>query len=131
MIRLPPRSTRTDTLFPYTTLFRSVGFYSVDQDGRFLFANATLADWFGVNARELVRGRHVLHEFLVEPPTGLPSYALVENGADLSHVDVAMKDVSGRTFQASIAQTVVYGDDGRSVWTRSVVRDLTPERQMR
>src|SRR3546814_11083499 len=28
MTRRPPRSTRTDTLFPYTTLFRSVG---VDQ----------------------------------------------------------------------------------------------------
>src|SRR3546814_5553122 len=28
MIRRPPRSTRTDTLFPYTTLFRS------DQEGR-------------------------------------------------------------------------------------------------
>src|SRR3546814_3378342 len=26
MIRLPPRSTRTDTLFPDTTLFRSCGF---------------------------------------------------------------------------------------------------------
>src|SRR3546814_7210072 len=26
MIRRPPRSTRTDTLFPYTTLFRSNGF---------------------------------------------------------------------------------------------------------
>src|SRR3546814_9736696 len=26
MIRLPPRSTRTDTLFPYTTLFRSRDF---------------------------------------------------------------------------------------------------------
>src|SRR3546814_12946030 len=25
MIRRPPRSTRTDTLFPYTTLFRSEG----------------------------------------------------------------------------------------------------------
>src|SRR3546814_1344550 len=25
MIRRPPRSTRTDTLFPYTTLFRSMG----------------------------------------------------------------------------------------------------------
>src|SRR3546814_3008255 len=24
MIRLPPRATRTDTLFPYTTLFRSL-----------------------------------------------------------------------------------------------------------
>src|SRR3546814_2642926 len=29
MIRRPPRSTRTDTLFPYTTLFRSV---ATDQD---------------------------------------------------------------------------------------------------
>src|SRR3546814_2049512 len=25
MVRRPPRSTRTDTLFPYTTLFRSLG----------------------------------------------------------------------------------------------------------
>src|SRR3546814_5301281 len=28
MIRRPPRSTRTDTLFPYTTLFRSVIMYA-------------------------------------------------------------------------------------------------------
>src|SRR3546814_5680948 len=27
MIRRPPRSTRTDTLFPYTTLFRSAEFF--------------------------------------------------------------------------------------------------------
>src|SRR3546814_11626587 len=32
MIRRPPRSTRTDTLFPYTTLFRSVGIGTVDWD---------------------------------------------------------------------------------------------------
>src|SRR3546814_15933904 len=32
MIRRPPRTTRTDTLFPYTTLFRSpdVPYYSAD-----------------------------------------------------------------------------------------------------
>src|SRR3546814_13347551 len=30
MIRRPPRSTRTDTLFPYTTLFRSVDVSSKD-----------------------------------------------------------------------------------------------------
>src|SRR3546814_2241866 len=29
MIRRPPRSTRTDTLFPYTTLFRSTGAFGV------------------------------------------------------------------------------------------------------
>src|SRR3546814_3889420 len=40
MIRRPPRSTRTDTLFPYTTLFRSVGFVIVLYA---LFALACLA----------------------------------------------------------------------------------------
>src|SRR3546814_4879057 len=30
MIRRPPRSTRTDTLFPYTTLFRSSGRLGMD-----------------------------------------------------------------------------------------------------
>src|SRR3546814_13325166 len=36
MIRRPPRSTRTDTLFPYTTLFRSrpAGAYSLLVDDR-------------------------------------------------------------------------------------------------
>src|SRR3546814_6265853 len=29
MIRRPPRSTRTDTLFPYTTLFRSFNFREI------------------------------------------------------------------------------------------------------
>src|SRR3546814_5878259 len=33
MIRRPPRSTRTDTLFPYTTLFRSVGKQSINGRG--------------------------------------------------------------------------------------------------
>src|SRR3546814_2254742 len=34
MIRRPPRSTRTDTLFPYTTLFRSVFFGIVAEQRR-------------------------------------------------------------------------------------------------
>src|SRR3546814_17879489 len=32
MIRRPPRSTRTDTLFPYTTLFRSTAFHLATDD---------------------------------------------------------------------------------------------------
>src|SRR3546814_8841490 len=34
MIRRPPRSTRTDTLFPYTTLFRSTGVVACCGTGR-------------------------------------------------------------------------------------------------
>src|SRR3546814_6777391 len=33
MIRRPPRSTRTDTLFPYTTLFRSTHISAMGADG--------------------------------------------------------------------------------------------------
>src|SRR3546814_17978927 len=44
MIRRPPRSTRTDTLFPYTTLFRSIA-VSVTKDG---FQPARLGDLLNV-----------------------------------------------------------------------------------
>src|SRR3546814_2255717 len=38
MIRRPPRSTRTDTLFPYTTLFRSTDFDGMVAEGKKLAA---------------------------------------------------------------------------------------------
>src|SRR3546814_10207947 len=41
MIRRPPRSTRTDTLFPYTTLFRSIQLANQDelpQDAKLTFS---------------------------------------------------------------------------------------------
>src|SRR3546814_3546283 len=40
MIRRPPRSTRTDTLFPYTTLFRSPPRHAVDAGDRVARASA-------------------------------------------------------------------------------------------
>src|SRR3546814_11385525 len=38
MIRRPPRSTRTDTLFPYTTLFRSSDLVILDELGYLPFS---------------------------------------------------------------------------------------------
>src|SRR3546814_17334672 len=49
MIRRPPRSTRTDTLFPYTTLFRSCGSLRAS-----LRANAYDAHHSGVHMVEKV-----------------------------------------------------------------------------
>src|SRR3546814_8474684 len=45
MIRRPPRSTRTDTLFPYTTLFRS------DRDARSSRCSEAIADLDAVGPR--------------------------------------------------------------------------------
>src|SRR3546814_17043767 len=44
MIRRPPRSTRTDTLFPYTTLFRSLALkrFSYANDSLLLITGLTL-----------------------------------------------------------------------------------------
>src|SRR3546814_7443979 len=71
MIRRPPTSTRTDTLFPYTTLFRS-------PDGGDRAANAvdghqvpvphfgvvlTLEDWQALAGRLRAAGTH----FVIEP----------------------------------------------------------------
>src|SRR3546814_20915083 len=39
MIRRPPRSTRTDTLFPYTTLFRSIADEELTKIGGAVFAS--------------------------------------------------------------------------------------------
>src|SRR3546814_12281971 len=47
MIRRPPRSTRTDTLFPYTTLCRSIvanKFYDASIAGGHLLHTGNLAD---------------------------------------------------------------------------------------
>src|SRR3546814_1538040 len=56
MIRRPPRSTRTDTLFPYTTLFRS---YGVPKDKRIsdeLLGAVHLSDKRDAYARTLSGG---------------------------------------------------------------------------
>src|SRR3546814_13824305 len=52
MIRRPPRSTRTDTLFPYTTLFRSYGGGDV---GDFLY-HAGIVSHLGLTAYLFNRG---------------------------------------------------------------------------
>src|SRR3546814_14974278 len=44
MIRRPPRSTRTDTLFPYTTLFRSSGALEGDDLGAVLLGQLAVVD---------------------------------------------------------------------------------------
>src|SRR3546814_6716857 len=50
MIRRPPRSTRTDTLFPYTTLFRSRLKAGLPAGWKFLHKTGTGQDYKGSTA---------------------------------------------------------------------------------
>src|SRR3546814_7306834 len=61
MIRRPPRSTRTDTLFPYTTLFRSTGSARAlpDERGRnmhFLYAAHVTDEHLTPDQQRVLRG---------------------------------------------------------------------------
>src|SRR3546814_5861170 len=57
MIRRPPRSTRTDTLFPYTTLFRSKE--EAKDKGEAKSKKETALDQFTVNLNEKAKGGKV------------------------------------------------------------------------
>jgi two-component system cell cycle sensor histidine kinase/response regulator CckA len=105
-----------------------VGFYSVDAKGRFLFVNQTLARWLGNTPAEIVGSDSVLHDFLaVPPPPGTaPSDPIGVRGEGGQRGEVVLKGRDGQ-LHVSIGQTKIgAGDELR---TRSVVRDLTPERE--
>src|SRR3546814_14570630 len=66
MIRRPPRSTRTDTLFPYTTLFRFHDLRNIDLDLRAALESdrhmpAIVGEAFDI-ARQIIAADHVEHD---------------------------------------------------------------------
>ncbi|MGE0257888.1 MAG: PAS domain-containing protein [Alphaproteobacteria bacterium] len=105
-----------------------VGFYSVDSAGRFLFVNQTLADWLGSNPAEIVGSDARLHDFLAValPPEALP-WDPFGGGEGGHRGEVTFKSRNGGMLQAWLSQSTV--GSGPELRTRSVVRDLTPERQ--
>lgn len=106
-----------------------VGFFSVDENGRFVFVNATLARWLGEDILVLLE-TGTLHACLADPPeTGAP-YDIFPDAGTRQIGEVRMKGPGGQIFQASINQTVVHEIDGR-VRTRGIVHDLTSERAIR
>ncbi|HOO51985.1 MAG TPA: response regulator, partial [Alphaproteobacteria bacterium] len=106
-----------------------VGFFSVNQYGVFEFVNATLARWLGTDAEELV-GKKNLHSFFVSVPDNAEPYDIKENGGVRQIAEVRMKSVKDREFLASITQTVVHDEDGKTL-TRAVVNDLSAEQAIR
>src|SRR3546814_16368875 len=89
MVPPPPRSTRTDTLFPYTTLFRSVGIsnhagaaqllYSTADDGRDTVKKVT-----NINAYQ-VPAPNVIVNSLAKPVDGRPELDRKSTRLNSSH----------------------------------------------
>ena len=106
-----------------------VGFFSVDEEGRFMFVNATLARWLGDDIETVLREGKLHNYFEVVPDHARP-FDITAHGGAKQMAEIVMKGPRGRNFTASISQAVVMEGEG-TVRTRGVVHDLTAERAMR
>jgi len=106
-----------------------VGFFSVDENGRFIFVNATFARWLGEDIQTLLT-QGTLHTYFASVPENARPFDIVSDGGAKQMADVVMKGPGGATFTASISQAVVHEAD-EVVRTRAVMHDLTAERAMR
>jgi two-component system, cell cycle sensor histidine kinase and response regulator CckA len=103
------------------------GFYSIDEQGRFLYANQTLANWLGTTPAQLVAER-TLGEFVIEAALA-EQLKPTQVSRAAQEVNARMRGRQGRELHVYISQSVARGDDG-GLRTRTVVQDLTPEREM-
>ena len=106
-----------------------VGIYSVDQYGLFRFVNKTLAEWLQVTPEELVKGDVRLHDVMREPPAGAAAHAITAGDQGDLRGEAVLRRRDGTLFPVAITQTVVLGEDGKTLRTRSIVRDQSPERE--
>src|SRR3546814_8047568 len=92
MIRRPPRSTRTDTLFPYTTLFRSHMRRSFTAE---MLTTNIVHLFFGISI-EWCRGTISDDEFLHQKLTTLLTCAAgATRGAAPKHIGTLLTDILG------------------------------------
>jgi two-component system cell cycle sensor histidine kinase/response regulator CckA len=101
-----------------------IGLYSVDQDGRFLMVNATLAGWLGASPEALINERARIEDFLA--PSEDPTRAPFDPRSPGEGREVILSGRQGRLINAAVSQTVE--PRGAGLRTSSVVRDLAPDR---
>src|SRR3546814_6425749 len=85
MIRRPPRSTRTDTLFPYTTLFRSVDTQTNFRlDGALNMLSATAFPLENKDRVEVLKGASALY-YGFSSPAGIVNLTMKRATPDFSY----------------------------------------------
>src|SRR3546814_3394629 len=71
MVRLPPRSTRTDTLFPYTTLFRSPCAVEVELASCIMGGELVILQVVDAPNRDGMKGRFAQLRVIVDHAAGV------------------------------------------------------------
>jgi two-component system, cell cycle sensor histidine kinase and response regulator CckA len=111
-----------------------VGFYSVDESGRFLFVNSTLSHWLGLDVEVEAEQGLKLHDLVwPRPPDTIPAFSPFADPS-ARNGEVVLQGPNGRKLLVYVRQDVVnvQGVDpsGKAgIRTRSIVHDLSRERE--
>jgi diguanylate cyclase (GGDEF)-like protein/PAS domain S-box-containing protein len=104
--------------------FAPCGYHSIDKDGHLTRVNQTELDWLGYARDELI-GKHftILH--------ANPDEALIKHKLDALHAHQPVTDMEfelrrkdGTTFPVSLSASPVYDDQGKFLFSRSMLFDL-------
>src|SRR3546814_15138980 len=115
MIRRPPRSTRTDTLFPYTTLFRSGDDLSAPRETEY---GGQVAKHLACCPRAASHDNAPARADLVVA-RGLSSLDVTAEALDIACVDIASTAAAEQRADmlAEARQRLLYGPhNGRPTW---------------
>src|SRR3546814_11663643 len=127
MIRRPPRSTRTDTLFPYTTLFRSRGASSYSDERltrwraeavgyKIRYVPATLPD--------LLKSEEIIGYEYVRQGSSMPAFRLEQAESRLAYSRRPETDLE----VCSSLQSIEGFARGQSLW--ATLQDATRKLQL-
>ncbi|MCZ6840139.1 MAG: PAS domain-containing protein [Alphaproteobacteria bacterium] len=106
-----------------------VGFFSVDQDGRFLLVNDALASWLGYEPGAIEQQNLCLHDILVAPSPQTAAYRVAgtkDAEAEGAEQEVALLCRDGDPLPVIVIQAENRSEDGR-LRTSSVVRQIVVE----
>ena len=109
-----------------------VGFYSLDGEGRLLFANRMFADWLGYRQEELNAGALIFSDLVIKANEAqLDLMEIVTADGPLYEGELTLKRRDGTLLPVHVTQTVVRDEAGAVIGSRSVVRELLQEKEWR
>ncbi|WP_288900475.1 PAS domain S-box protein [uncultured Sneathiella sp.] len=109
-----------------------VGFYSLGGDGKIQFANRLFADWLGYQQKELSDGNFAFSNLVVKSNEDqLDLMEIFSADGPLYEGKITLRRRDGTLLPVHVTQTVIRGENGELMGSRSVVRELLQEQEWR
>jgi PAS domain S-box-containing protein len=104
------------------------GIWLGDEDGRTLFANATMTQILGYTPDEM-KGRSVFTFIERSQRSAAKAHLSRRRQGEGTHFDLSLRHKNGTRVWTTVAANPMYGPDGRYVGVQAIIEDVTWKRQ--